>query len=197
MVQASEQHSSMRSRQSAYETVSLVDCFDAFRADEQLGEHDMWYCPKCDKHVQAYKKMDIWSLPEVFIVHLKRFQYQQGMYMVLREKISCLVDFPIEALDMSQFVIGPNHEGMVYDLFAVSEHSGGLGGGHYTAIAYNSETKQWYDFNDSSVHPTEARNAVTPQAYVLFYKRRATSSVPAEMETAAAVEDVETAAASW
>ena len=37
----------------------------------------------------------------------------------------------------------------LYDLFAVSNHYGGLGGGHYTAYAKNNG--KWYDFNDSSV----------------------------------------------
>ena len=31
----------------------------------------------------------------------------------------------------------------IYDLFAVSEHIGGLGGGHYTAKARNPRNKAW------------------------------------------------------
>ena len=33
-------------------------------------------------------------------------------------------------LDMSRFVINPQHARAVYDLIAVSNHYGGLGGGH-------------------------------------------------------------------
>lgn len=154
------------------ESITLQDCFDAFRQDEQLSAQDMWYCPNCKTHVRAFKKMDLWSLPDVFIVHLKRFQYQQGMYMMLRDKITCQVDFPIEGLEMSSFIVGPSGGPVVYDLFAVSEHSGGLGGGHYTAVAKNSESGLWYDFNDSSCRQTRPEHAVSPQAYVLFYQRR-------------------------
>ena len=60
----------------------------------------------------------------------------------------------------------------VYDLFAVSEHMGGLGGGHYTATARNYKDNQWYLFNDSHVEPTDPSKAVSPSAYVLFYRRR-------------------------
>jgi len=40
---------------------------------------------------------------------------------------------------------------VLYDLFAVSNHFGGTGGGHYTAYAKNPKTKKWYDFDDSYV----------------------------------------------
>ncbi len=33
------------------------------------------YCPRCKAHVCADKKLDLWSLPEVLVVHLKRFSY--------------------------------------------------------------------------------------------------------------------------
>jgi len=62
---------------------------------------------------------------------------------------------------------------LFYDCFAVSNHSGGLGGGHYTAYVkckINDQYK-WYDFNDSSVHD-QGDNVVSSSAYVLFFRRR-------------------------
>ena len=60
----------------------------------------------------------------------------------------------------------------VYDLYAVSEHSGGLGGGHYTATTLDDNTGVWYHYNDSVVSKADPGGLVTPQAYVLFYKRK-------------------------
>lgn len=57
-----------------------------------------------------------------------------------------------------------------YDLFAVSNHYGGLGGGHYTAFA--KKNNEWNEYDDSSVRPAEKSQIITPAAYVLFYKRR-------------------------
>lgn len=37
----------------------------------------------------------------------------------------------------------------IYELYAVSNHYGGLGGGHYTA--YGKNNGRWFEFNDSSV----------------------------------------------
>ena len=57
-----------------------------------------------------------------------------------------------------------------YDLYAISNHFGGLGGGHYTASAKNSG--KWYQFNDSSVHSVSEDSLKGSGAYMLFYQRR-------------------------
>uniref|UniRef100_A0A8C8S250 Ubiquitin carboxyl-terminal hydrolase n=1 Tax=Pelusios castaneus TaxID=367368 RepID=A0A8C8S250_9SAUR len=105
------------------------------------------YCPNCKEHQQATKKLDLWSLPPVLVVHLKRFSYSRYM----RDKLDTLVDFPINDLDMSEFLINPNAGPCRYNLIAVSNHYGGMGGGHYTAFAKNKDDGKWYYFDDSSV----------------------------------------------
>ena len=40
----------------------------AYQTPEQLDKDNEWYCSKCKEHVQATKKLDIWSLPEVRIL---------------------------------------------------------------------------------------------------------------------------------
>lgn len=37
----------------------------------------------------------------------------------------------------------------VYNLYAVSNHSGTTMGGHYTAYCRNPNSGEWYTFNDS------------------------------------------------
>lgn len=66
-----------------------------------------------------------------------------------------------------------------YDLFGVSNHFGGMGGGHYTAYAYSPIKRQWIDYNDSSVRPASPQDIVSEAAYLLFYRRR--DSKPCEM----------------
>ena len=56
-------------------------------------------------------------------------------------------------------------EPLVYDLFAVDEHIGGLGGGHYYAYAQNHLDGKWYHFEDSHVMPAEATDAVVRLSY--------------------------------
>lgn len=70
--------------------------------------------------MEAEKKMDLWSTPEILVIHLKRFSYTR----YFRDKLDMHVSFPIEGLDLSEFVFQPNVPvPPVYDLFAVSVRS--------------------------------------------------------------------------
>ena len=112
---------------------------------EQLSEDDSWYCPHCKAHVQADKKLDLWHLPEVLVVHLKRFCYTRSS----REKITTQVDFPLEGLDLGRFLLRPEPGVLpLYDCYAVSNHYGSLGGGHYTAYAKMPDTNTWVQRED-------------------------------------------------
>jgi ubiquitin carboxyl-terminal hydrolase 4/11/15 len=81
---------------------------------------------------------------------------------------------------MKEFVVGPQaeHNQHHYRLFAVSNHMGFLGGGHYTAHAIVQDPRvepdphpRWYAFNDQSVSRSSAQASHTPAAYLLFYER--------------------------
>ncbi|GCB62292.1 hypothetical protein scyTo_0004225 [Scyliorhinus torazame] len=170
--EAYEKHESMSQPQKKRSSVALRECIDLFTTMETLGEHDLWYCPTCKKHQQATKKFDLWSLPKILVVHLKRFSYNRYW----RDKLDTLVEFPIRDLNMSEFVYNPKAGPCIYDLVAVTNHYGGMGGGHYTAYAKNKIDGQWYYFDDSSVSGASEDQIVTKAAYVLFYQRRDTNS---------------------
>uniref|UniRef100_A0A8B9GAE1 Ubiquitin carboxyl-terminal hydrolase 4 n=1 Tax=Amazona collaria TaxID=241587 RepID=A0A8B9GAE1_9PSIT len=122
--QAFEKHESMLQPQKKKAVVALRDCIELFTTMETLGEHDPWYCPNCKKHQQATKKFDLWSLPRILVVHLKRFSYSRYW----RDKLDTVVEFPVRGLDMSEFVCDPRAGSYVYDLIAVSNHYGAMGG---------------------------------------------------------------------
>ena len=89
-------------------------------------------------------------------------------------KLQTLVDFPIENLDLQPFILQKSEDGnvYVYDLFGISNHYGGLGGGHYTAYAKNWKEDQWYSYDDSSCSRATPARIITDAAYNLFYRRR-------------------------
>ncbi|KAJ8071870.1 hypothetical protein OCU04_002178 [Sclerotinia nivalis] len=150
--------------------VTLEDCLDEFGKEEILSEMDTWYCPRCKEHCRASKKFEIWRTPDILIMHLKRFS-SSGMR---RDKLDIHVDFPIDGLDLSSRVI-EKQDGKeeIYDLIAVDDHWGGMGGGHYTAFAKNFVDGKWYEYNDATVSQTQDLDKlVTRGAYLLFYRRR-------------------------
>ncbi|XP_049935881.1 ubiquitin carboxyl-terminal hydrolase 10-like isoform X2 [Nymphaea colorata] len=151
------------------EAVNLFSCLDAFLKEEPLGPDDMWYCPRCKEHRQATKKLDLWRLPDILVVHLKRFSYSR----YFKNKLDTLVNFPICNLDLTKYVKRKGApESYVYDLYAISNHYGGMGGGHYTAYVKLHEENRWYSFDDSHVSPVSKDDIKTSAAYVLFYQRR-------------------------
>jgi ubiquitin C-terminal hydrolase len=109
------------------DVISLSDCFNLYTKIEELSEQDYWFCSKCKKHQPSTKKFDLWSLPPVLVVHLKRFSYSR----LYRDKLDTLVEFPLTDLEMSNYLINKNNKDETrYNLIAVSNHYGSLGGGH-------------------------------------------------------------------
>ena len=111
---------------------------DSFRQEEILDGDNKWYWGKCKDHVKERKKMDLYKLPPILIIQLKRFlknDYEYSFFRNASRKITNLVEFPLKSLDMSQYLINEeaNEEKLIYDLFGVSNHMGKLHGGHYTA----------------------------------------------------------------
>ena len=127
--------------------------------------------------MKARKKMDLYKLPPILIIQLKRFLKNDHEYSFFRNasrKITDLVEFPIKSLDMSEYLINEEDksEDWIYDLFGVSNHMGKLHGGHYTASCYNNELDKWLYFDDTSVSKMSEKEIIDPAAYILFYRRR-------------------------
>uniref|UniRef100_A0A8C4EFH0 Ubiquitin carboxyl-terminal hydrolase 32 n=1 Tax=Dicentrarchus labrax TaxID=13489 RepID=A0A8C4EFH0_DICLA len=96
-----EEHCSVeQSRRAQAEPISLDSCLKAFTSEEELGEDELYYCSKCKTHRLATKKLDLWRLPPVLIVHLKRFQFVNGRWI----KSQKIVKFPRENFDPSAFL---------------------------------------------------------------------------------------------
>uniref|UniRef100_A0A8C4GQ84 Ubiquitin carboxyl-terminal hydrolase 15 n=1 Tax=Dicentrarchus labrax TaxID=13489 RepID=A0A8C4GQ84_DICLA len=152
-VQDFDKHESMEYKPQKKAFFKLKDCIELFTTKEKLGAEDPWYCPNCKQHQQATKKLDLWSLPPVLVVHLKRFSYSRYM----RDKLDSLVDFPLRDLDMSEFLINPNSGPCRYDLIAVSNHYGGMGGGHckenFTQITQQFTQPPFHNFTLSVTSP--------------------------------------------
>jgi hypothetical protein len=151
--------------------LSLARCLERNAQSEVLDQNNQWFCGHCREFVCAEKTLEVWSVPEVLIVQLKRF-------LVVNEyttKSDVNVDYP-NVLDMAPFIAGPQGgQDLRYRLYAVSEHSGGLGGGHYTAHAIvrslNGGRGEWFWFDDSSASADREANAHNTYAYMLFYER--------------------------
>lgn len=136
---------------------NLMDCLENFTKVEKLDISN--------KDNQKFKEIKFWSLPEILIIYFKRWNSNS-----LR-KINDLVRFPLDDLDLSKYVLGYDRKTYKYDLYAVSNHGGGTGGGHYWAYARNADNN-WYKYNDHTVSTLSVDKVVSPEAYCLFYRRK-------------------------
>ncbi|KAB2010270.1 hypothetical protein ES319_D10G227000v1 [Gossypium barbadense] len=150
------------------EPLSLYTCLEAFLREEPLVPEDMWYCPQCKEQRQASKKLDLWRLPEVLVIHLKRFSYSRSM----KHKVETFVNFPIHDFDLTNYVADKrSSRSQLYELYALTNHYGGMGSGHYTAHIKLLDENKWYNFDDSHISPINEEDVKSAAAYVLFYRR--------------------------
>ncbi|KAG6617426.1 Ubiquitin-specific protease [Phytophthora cinnamomi] len=218
--------------------LNLAHCMAMFTAKETIPEA---YCGHCKTLRPATKKMDLWRLPPLLVIHLKRFCFTQ----VSRRKLHHLVDFPLKGLQFDDFVArkreargrlsgleywlflggklktepsegktdSPSasegskrtrpgsprrvsssvldapasataavrgNDGFLYDLYAVVNHVGALGGGHYFAYVLSDHDGKWKCFNDHQCKDIDEKEVVSSMAYILFYRRRDTANVVIE-----------------
>ncbi len=144
-------------------SITIFDCMDFYCKMERMEGENAWYNEKTKEKEDIDKGIRFWSLPNVLMINLKRFDYTGKK---LRQNIST----PIHNVDFSKYIEGYNKKSYIYDLYAICNHSGGVLGGHYTAIVKNANNK-WYLYNDTVVNEINENKIITPSAYCFFYRK--------------------------
>jgi len=145
---------------------NLYECFDMYIKPELLEGDNAWFNEKTGKKEDIKKRISFWNFPKVLVITLKRFS-PDG-----QQKLNSLINFPLENLDLSNYVRGYNKESYIYDLYGICNHMGGVMGGHYTAFVKNSEN-QWLHCNDRNIDLVQKPSSIiTPMAYCLFYRKK-------------------------
>jgi ubiquitin C-terminal hydrolase len=127
-------------------------------------------CDKCkESSTYGYNKNYIFSLPEILVICLKKFEKtNSGM-----KKYSKSVSFSTE-LDLSHYILeksGKATEDAHYELYGAVQHSGSLNGGHYVCYVMK-ESGSWYYISDSFFDKVRPDAVLKSDAYLLFYRRR-------------------------
>ncbi|CRK96087.1 CLUMA_CG009523, isoform A [Clunio marinus] len=169
----------LKEKASESNELSLEQCLDHYTKAETLSAEDAWRCPQCQKYLPVVKTLGLWSLPDILVIHFKRFRQQQfkGSHA---SKLTTMVNFPLTGFDLSTWHLAngingsssvnstltrrlkPSKMGSLtktnlnedhrYDLYAVCYHQGDtLETGHYTAACKNPYDQQWYKFDDQRV----------------------------------------------
>ncbi|NXN84224.1 UBP2 hydrolase, partial [Bombycilla garrulus] len=154
-----------------YGEVTLMDCLRLFTKEDVLDGDEKPTCCRCKARTRCTKKFSIQKFPKILVLHLKRFSEAR----IRSSKLTTFVNFPLKDLDLREFASQScNHA--VYNLYAVSNHSGTTMGGHYTAYCKSPVSSEWHSFNDSRVTPMSSSHVRSSEAYLLFYELASPSS---------------------
>ena len=152
-------------------SVTLMDCFDLNCEKEFLHGENAWYNENLGKKQNVYKRLVYWSLPDVMILDIKRFEYSPDTFSFVKNQTA--IRIPVENVDFSKYVEGYNKESYVYDLFGICNHHGDENFGHYTSTVKTASSK-WYNFNDTNVKEVSIpKNEIVGNTpYCLFYRKK-------------------------
>jgi len=145
---------------------SLIDCFDHYVEGEILNGENAWFNDETKEKINIKKRIQFWSFPNILVIDFKRFNFKN-------QKNQILISFPLDNLDLSNYVIGYKKNSYKYELYGVCNHSGGVLGGHYTSYVKNANGKS-YHFNDTLESEVGIIDSIiSPKAYCLFYRKMA------------------------
>lgn len=146
------------------QAANIVRALELFVKPDVLSGENAYMCAKCRKKVPASKRFTIHRTSNVLTLSLKRFANFSG------GKITKDVGYP-EFLNIRPYMSQSSGEPVTYGLYAVLVHSGySCHAGHYYCYV-KASNGQWYQMNDSLVHPSNVKVVLNQQAYVLFYLR--------------------------
>ena len=152
--------------------LTLYDSLDLMNkaeiVDSQIYQNIL-YCNKCKDNKKLEKKVEIYRTPYYLIIQLKRFKQKDNnnnnKTNIIKNETP--VDYK-EILDLHDFVVGPDKDKSIYDLYGVLAHKKSSNGGHY--YSYCKNLGLWINFDDEKLSTIDS--VFTKDAYLLFYKRR-------------------------
>lgn len=153
----------------------LTDTLAKYQEEEMLTEDEQWMCVKCDKPVNAKKKIQVWKLPPVLVLHLKRYEADRSTGCF--RKITALLTVPQE-IDLGAFCHSKQRHGATYRLVCAANHSGKYGRGHYAAtccLGGGVQARQWIFVDDEEIKEISSEQAVgvaSQHGYVLFFMKK-------------------------
>ena len=145
--------------------LSLLDSLELFNNEELLDGENMLYCNKCKSKQKAGKKIELYRTPKYLIIQLKRFKQKKNFS--LANKNDTFIEYK-EVLNLKDFVVGPDKDKSIYDLYGVVIHKKFFNSNNF--ISYCKNFGYWFSYDDNSFNLVE--NLINKDAYLLFYKKK-------------------------
>ena len=136
---------------------SLTESFEKY-VEKDIMDGDNQYQTDDFGKQDAEMGVEFLEFPVVLQLHLSRFQYDFARDMMV--KINDRFEFP-QVIDLSPYVAEDGEkQDLIYELFGVLVHWGGVGAGHYYSFLRPTQDRQWFKFDDDMVTCEKTRTAV-------------------------------------
>lgn len=142
---------------------TIYDCFNLYCKEELLEGDNAWYNEELKIKENILKGLCFWSLPEILIIDLKRFTFNN-------KKIHTVISLDVNEIDLSTYVIGYNKDNCKYQVYAICNHEGSCLGGHYFAYIRTASNK-WFKFNDTEVREISEKQLISNKCYCFFLRK--------------------------
>jgi len=126
---------------------------------------EAWKCHNCKKNVNSAKCTKIWTLPEVLVITLKR--YDDSM-----NKITDAIQINKKIIFNKKNIISDPDLSANYKLHAIGLHHGNYGAGHCTTLKYDDKINKIYHINDekiSTIEEVDQQLLHNKEAYIVVY----------------------------
>ncbi|KAJ8916678.1 hypothetical protein NQ315_000323 [Exocentrus adspersus] len=100
------------------EPIDLDYCLKAFTSEERL--ETKYHCSSCQEKQPATKKLQIWRLPPILIIHLKRFDFANNKWV----KTQKVVNFPFKDFDPTAYLASVPQETILRHKQLLQERTG-------------------------------------------------------------------------
>jgi ubiquitin carboxyl-terminal hydrolase 36/42 len=158
---SSEDNDSLKSEPILIKT--LIEKY--FEKSENISD---WKCSNCNSVQNCIKFTNLWSLPDILTITIKRFDNK------LKKKhfdinINKELNFPKKSQCNDPEI------SVKYDFKCAILHHGVFQGGHYTSIVYNKDSDELYHLDDTN-YKNFGENSLkilerNSEAYILFYQK--------------------------
>ena len=148
--------------------IDIYDCFELYTKKESIIGMD-WFCESCNSIQVAQKQLLIYRPPLYLILQFDRIQNnKKNNYWNNYGIDDTLINFPINNLDLQEYVEGPDKNKAIYNLYGVIYREVSVRNDYNYSVCKNN--RKWVMYKDSKCLGTNL--IVNKNAHFLFYKRK-------------------------
>ena len=147
--------------------IDIYDCFELYTKKGVIQGMD-WFCESCNSLQVAQKQLLIYKLPLYLIIQFDRMSLRKSISIFNSGVDDTFINFPINNLNLEEYVEGPEKNKSKYDLYAIIYREMSIKGESTYCVCKND--KRWVMFKDNKV--SRANNIVNKNVHFLFYKRQ-------------------------